>query len=304
MIWRFQRWESKLFCLCPIIAEKTQRSPCLTARYTEQRAWIGETLWSDDLAEAMSAHESVLKRSTVKRQALQLERGLNSRHVLIKKELWVLAASPPASLVSTQRPPSPPPQDWAQKVSTQIRTGDQGMRAGEEWVAGGLVGWRAGRKGGGCMWWELRRWEGGVFQFRRPLWGLENSVIVPAEMQHQQWTRCCFVTLWAQTRDRALSPEPFFNTSSIGVTGLNIRDNVNDFIKLHWKLYVLRINSMFQNSARFQQNAINCPFLSGQGKPVSILMRLALLCQVPFFSLDYNKHSPICLSTSCKVWCG
>lgn len=148
MIWRFQRWESKLFCLCPIIAEKTQRSPCLTARYTEQRASIGETLWSDDLAEAMSAHESVLKRSTVKRQALQRERGLNSRHVLIKKELWVLAASPPASLVSTQRPPSPPPQDWAQKVSTQIRTGDQGMRAGEEWVAGGLVGWRAGRKGG------------------------------------------------------------------------------------------------------------------------------------------------------------
>lgn len=109
----------------------------------------------------MSAHESVLKRSTVKRQALQLERGLNSRHVLIKKELRVLTASPPASLVSTQRPPSPPPQAWAQNVSTQIRTGDQGMRAWEEWVAGGLVcwlqsreGWRGGERGVG--------WGGGV----------------------------------------------------------------------------------------------------------------------------------------------
>lgn len=77
------------------------------------------------------------------------ERGLNSRHVLIKKELRVLAASPPASLVSTQRPPSPPPQAGAQSsdYSTQIRTGDQGMRAWEEWVAGGLVGWRAERGG-------------------------------------------------------------------------------------------------------------------------------------------------------------
>lgn len=101
----------------------------------------------------MSAHESVLKRSTVKRQALQRERGLNSRHVLIKKELRVLAASPPASLVSTQRPPSPPPQARAQNVSTQIRTGDQGMRAWEEWVgwlAGEHRGVEGSRRGG---WW-------------------------------------------------------------------------------------------------------------------------------------------------------
>lgn len=95
----------------------------------------------------MRAHESVLKRRTAKRQALQRERGLNSRHVLIKKELRELAASPPASLVSTQRPPSPPPQARAQNVSTQIRTGDQGMRAGEEWVAGGLVCWLQSREG-------------------------------------------------------------------------------------------------------------------------------------------------------------
>lgn len=227
--------------------------PSSTASYTAQQASIGAALWSDDLDEAMSAHGSVLKRSTVKRQALQRERGLNSRHVLIKKELRVLAASPPASLVSTQRPPSPPPQARAQNVSTQIRTGDQGMRAWEEWVAGGLVGCfgeqrgvegtRGGWGGGVCMRWELRRWEGGVVQFRHPLWGLENSVIVPVEMQHQQWTRCRFVTLWAQTRDGALSPGPFFNTSSIRVTGLDIQDNVHNFIKLHWKLYVLRINS-------------------------------------------------------------
>lgn len=106
-----------------IIAEKTQRTPA-SPPYTEQPALIGETLWSDDLDEAMSAHKSVLKSSTVKRQALQQEPCLNSRHVLIKKELWALTASPPASLVSTRRPPSPPPQAWAQNVSTQIRTGD------------------------------------------------------------------------------------------------------------------------------------------------------------------------------------
>lgn len=80
----------------------------------------------------------------MKRQALYRERGLNSRHVLIKKELRVLTVSPPASLVSTQRPPSseppPPQQASAQNVSSQIRTGDQGMRVWEECVAGGLVG--------------------------------------------------------------------------------------------------------------------------------------------------------------------
>lgn len=45
---------------------------------------------------------------------------------------------------------------------------------------GGLVGWRAEGGKGVCM------WGGGVVQFRRPLWGLENSGIVPAGMQHQQ----------------------------------------------------------------------------------------------------------------------
>lgn len=134
-----------------------KRDPFSSGSYTERQAWIGAALWSDDLDEATSAHESVLKRSAVNRQALQRERGLNSRHVLIKKELRALAASPPASLVSTQRPPLPPPQARAPNVSTQIRTGDQGMRAWEEWVAGGLVGWRAERAGGegGCMRWEV-----------------------------------------------------------------------------------------------------------------------------------------------------
>lgn len=140
----------QLFCLCPVNAEKTVASLLATQSNKPQSVQLS----SDDLDEAMSAHESVLKRRTVKRRALQRERGLNSRHVLIKKEQWVLTASPPASLVSTQRPPSPPPQARAQNVSTQIRTGDQGMCAWEEWVAGGLVGWRAerggGERGGAC----------------------------------------------------------------------------------------------------------------------------------------------------------
>ena len=138
-----------LYCLSPIIAEKTlQTSSALRAvKSSKQRS---------DLTASMELRV----RS---REALQRERGLNSRHVLIKKGLRVLTVSPPASLVSTQRPPSllfcqpPPPSPHhhhhppprAQNVSIQIRTGDQGMRVWEEWVVVGLVGWLESRRGKG-----------------------------------------------------------------------------------------------------------------------------------------------------------
>ena len=70
-------------------------------------------------------------------------------------------------------------------------------------VGGGWVGWLVGEpRGIGGVYAREEEWGGhrsggaggggggggggGVVQFRRPLWGLENSGIVPAGMQHQQ----------------------------------------------------------------------------------------------------------------------
>lgn len=88
----------------------------------------------------------------MKRRALHQERGLNSRHVLIKKELRVLTVSL-ASLVSTQRPPSsapppPPPPPPLSQGSERLypnkdrRPGDVCMGG----VGGGWVG-RLGSRG-------------------------------------------------------------------------------------------------------------------------------------------------------------
>lgn len=121
--------------------------------------------------------------------------------------------------------PSLPSNEHSERLypNKDRRPGDACMGGG---VGGGWVVWmvgleQRGERGVYGGWGGL----GGDFgggrgvQFRRPLWSLENSGIVPAGMQHQQWTRSHFVTLRAQTRGRALSVEQFFNTSPSGVTG-------------------------------------------------------------------------------------
>lgn len=87
------------------------------------------------------------------------------------------------------------------------------MRVWEEWVVGWLVGWldSNSRGKGVCG----RGWGEGV-QFRRPLWGLENSGIVPAGMQHQHRT-CSLPLCDAQGSDEereGIVSRINFNTSS------------------------------------------------------------------------------------------
>lgn len=103
--WSRKKW--LLYCLSPIIAEKTQQtSPTLGAVRSTKQCWVQLQIWRPQWSSKCS-HECVQERCC-KREALHRERGLNSRHVLIKKGLRVLTVSPPASLVSTQRPPSLP----------------------------------------------------------------------------------------------------------------------------------------------------------------------------------------------------
>lgn len=167
------------------------------------------------------------------RGALHRERGLNSRHVHIKKGLRVLTLSPPASLVSTQRPPlhpSPHPLHPSTESSERLYP-NKDRRPGDVWRGGEGGGWVVEQRGEGVCMRGIGLGLGGGGELSNlgvhfGVWKTVGLFQLECNISTQHATCLGYVTLMVLTggRERArcqlsCSPVAFFNTSSSGITG-------------------------------------------------------------------------------------